>query len=323
MTTDDPISPLIDRLLAGEASDAERARVAEWVAQDANRAALLDGLRAAVKQSPIVDTDAAWSRLAMQLDSSAARATVVPLRGPNRRRAWAIAAAAVAVMAVGALRLLDDGVTSIVAPIGQRVSATLPDGSTIQLGAGSRISWSRAFGKPDRDVRLDGEGYFDVVHDAARPFRVRARDAVAVDIGTRFVVRAWPELRGVEVAVEEGEVGLSDSASMRSGAIASLRAGSRGVLQPDGRVIVTNDAPGALGWTQGELVFDDAPLAEALPSIGRWYGVTIDVSPAMRDRRLTARFAQQPLPSLLEALGLALQARVVRDGARVTIMPIE
>ncbi len=55
---------------------------------------------------------------------------------------------------------------------------------------------------------LEGEGYFEVTHDARRPFRVHAGDALTEDLGTRFVVRAYPELAAVDVAVAEGVVSL-------------------------------------------------------------------------------------------------------------------
>jgi transmembrane sensor len=321
MISDDPMWPVIDRVLTGEASADDRAQVDAWVAADPRREALLRGLRVAVTHAPAVNTDAAWERLSARLDNS----SVLPFRTAAPRvpgRGWiALAAAASVLLAVAVWRVTGDGIESIVAPAGQRVTATLPDGSTIQLSAGSRASWRRDFSTKRRDVSLEGEGYFDVVHDDARPFRVWARNAVATDIGTRFVVRAWPELPSVEVAVDEGIVALAESASAAPGT--RLAAGSRGRLQRDGQVIVTSDAATALGWTRGELVFDDTPLEEALPAIGRWYGVTIDPAPRLRDRRLTARLTQQPLPSVLEALEVVLGARVTRDGNRIVLAPIQ
>lgn len=312
---------LLDRVLAGEASAAEQAQAAEWAAADPRRAALLRGVPDQLT-TPAVDTDAAWAALSARLDAPVVRPiTSAPsMRRPAR---WprVAAAAALVLAAIGGWRALAPSTIELVAPTGQRVSRTLPDGSTITLAAGSRARWSRDFGAATREVQLDGEGYFDVVHDTTRPFRVRARDGVAEDVGTRFVVRAWPELPHLEVAVEEGIVALADTAQARSARGTLLSAGQRGVLTDDGRVAVSTDVDEALGWIRGELVFDDTPLREALPAIGRWYGVTLTADATMADRRLTARFAQQPLEQLLEALGLALNARVRRDGTSITLAP--
>jgi transmembrane sensor len=326
MTPDDHDFPLLDRVLAGDATADEVARVEAWAAEEPGRTALLAGVRQAVTSGTPVNTDRSWQALAARMDAAEAAPVVRSITTARSRRPsvvprWGIAAAAV-VVAVGASTYWrSTGITTLEAPIGQRISATLPDGSTIQLSAGSRASWSRTFGAAARDVQLEGEAYFDVVHDSAKPFRVRAGDGVAEDVGTRFVVRAWPELRGVEVAVEEGIVALTDSGTARTTRGTLLRAGARGVLTGGGKVTVSDDAGPALAWVRGELEFDNAPLSEALPAIGRWYGVVITPDPMMRDRRLTARFAQQPLEQLLDALGLALGARVTRDGSTITLSP--
>ena len=78
----------------------------------------------------------------------------------------------------------------------------------VTLNAGSRLRWRADYGARTREVQLEGEGYFEVRHDGARPFRVHAPGAVAEDLGTRFTVRAYPEGSGVEVAVAEGRVAL-------------------------------------------------------------------------------------------------------------------
>ena len=76
------------------------------------------------------------------------------------------------------------------------------------LNAESRLRYPADFGATARDVELVGEGYFEVVHDSTRPFRVHAGGSVTEDLGTHFVVRAYPELRHVDVAVTEGLVSL-------------------------------------------------------------------------------------------------------------------
>ena len=210
------------------------------------------------------------------------------------------------------------------APLGQRVSLTLPDGSVMTLAAGSRASWPRRFSGEQREVVVDGEAFFDVVHDSAVPFRVRVRDAVAEDVGTRFLVKGWPELTQVEVVVEEGVVALSDSVAIRTMPVEArthLRAGERGRLQPDGSIAVATGRAGESAWLQGELSFTDAPLAEVLPVLSRWYNVTLTADPAVLSRRVTARFVTQPLPQLVASLQLALGLRTTQRGSTITLTP--
>jgi ferric-dicitrate binding protein FerR (iron transport regulator) len=86
-------------------------------------------------------------------------------------------------------------------------------------------------------------------------------------------------------------------------------------------VQVTSDVASALAWMRGELVFDESPLSEVLPAIGRRYDVTIAADPALAQRRLTARFAAQSLDEVLAALRLALGVRITTSGRTVSLTP--
>jgi transmembrane sensor len=209
-------------------------------------------------------------------------------------------------------------VSEIVAAPAQQTRATLSDGTRIVLNAGSRLRYPATFGASARDVELEGEGYFEVVHDSAQPFRVHARGSVTEDLGTRFVVRAYPELRHVEVAVAEGRVALHHDGDAR--ASSTLMAGQRGRVEPDGSVSVVDDADVErwLEWTRGGLVLDGITLGEAATEIGRRFAVRIDVADsALAVKRVSARFRDEPLPRVLDGVSAALGMRWTRDGDRV------
>ncbi|QJR35689.1 FecR family protein [Gemmatimonas groenlandica] len=291
-----------------------------------------EAVRAAASGSPTVsalETEQAWHRLRERIDREmpVVVGSISSATSTSRRRTewWRFAAAALlAFGAAGAWRRLAPTRDAVSAPLGQRVAVTLPDGSSITLAAGSSASWIRGFRGAQREVTLDGEAYFEVVHDGMKPFLVRSRDGIAQDVGTRFIVRAWPELPQVEVLVQEGVVAFTDSTSARTTAVerrVQLHAGQRGQLDRDGLVTVMTADSAAFSWLTGTLAFADMPAHEALAVIGRWYGVAITVHPALAQRRLTARFVSQPLPQLLDALALALGASVERRGTQITLTP--
>ncbi len=331
----DPI--LLDRYLAGELSSDELARVDAWLAANPVTAEVLRQAPRAMRGSTTAaDTDRSWAALSARLSAANSRDDLAAHRAKRgelsprapmtvQRRPWLRIAAAIAVMLTGATtwKMMSGAEAgSITAPFGRDVTATLPDGSTIKLAAGSRISWTSAFGRFSREVALDGEGYFDVLHDKSKPFRVHARDGIAEDIGTRFVVRAWPELSNVEVAVEEGIVALRDTTGLASDGIALLTAGQRGVLEAGGRVSVSNTAARTLAWTHGQLVFDQTPLAQAIPALNRRFDVDVRVDAALRDRQLSARFDSTSLTDVLGAIALSLDVRVERVGRIITLHPV-
>jgi len=122
---------------------------------------------------------------------------------------------------------------------------------------GTNVIKERALGTNKYKVYLQAEAYFVVTHDAARPFRVHARDAVAHDLGTRFVVRAYAELPRIEVIVAEGAVSLrherpeADSAILAVGHdrdVGIVRVRDR---EPHPFAALTRRAP--TGFLRGEL----------------------------------------------------------------------
>ena len=77
--------------------------------------------------------------------------------------------------------------TSIQVPEGSTSSFTLPDGTSVILNSGSRLSYLSDFGSTHRDVRLDGEAYFDVIHNEELPFRVNTDRLIVTDLGTALI----------------------------------------------------------------------------------------------------------------------------------------
>src|SRR4029077_16564116 len=93
-----------------------------------------------------------------------------------------------------------------------------------------------------------------------RPFSVLAGTLVAQDIGTEFIVRAYPEDSAARAVVREGKAGIqaADSAQARpqvvnAGQLGRLGAGREPVVEPADTALY-------FAWTDGRLVFDRTPL---------------------------------------------------------------
>src|SRR5690606_13337061 len=213
-----------------------------WVAADASRADLVATMRRAWDASgtlpPRLDVDAAWTRLSgrvgIRTPADARGAATEPQRPhvlpfPERRahprpaRRFGRAAAAVAGLALGAavwqLALRPDPATdpfvaarTYTTRPGQRAEMRLPDGTRVVLSVASTLRVPESYGDRSRSVALEGEAYFEVAHDDARPFRVHTARAIATDLGTRFGVRAYSG-DAVTVVVREGAVSLRPTAA--------------------------------------------------------------------------------------------------------------
>ena len=266
-------------------------------------------------QSPAPEEEAVrrWlaSRVERQVDVESALRVVKDRAASSRPftpRFVALAAAAVVIMAVGAIvatRTSAPDRATYVTDVGERDSVALPDGSRIVLGPRTSVSVA------ERDVELRGEAYFKVVHNPDKPFVVRAAGSVIRDLGTEFTVSSDPAA-AIRVVVSEGMVAIA-----RGSDSVTLHAGDVGVVSSDGRVSARRGAasPDDLAWLQGRLVFRDAPLAEVASDLRRWYGVELRViDTSLVRRRFTGEFASDPVDRVLAVLALALGAGIERRG---------
>ncbi len=214
---------------------------------------------------------------------------------------------------------------------GERETVTLADGTHFTLAPASRLLVPLDYGISMRRVALEGEAVFAVVHDARKPFTVRAGNAVATDVGTRFDVRAYPGDPHVRVVVTDGIVALS-AASHRglSGAntdtVARVAAGELAEVDVTGAVrrVAGMSADRYLSWTDGQVEFGDTTLGAILPDLARWLDVDVHVADsALLGRRLKAGFRAGSTDEVLHAVGLAVDARVDHRGHTVTFAAVD
>jgi transmembrane sensor len=316
------------RYLAGESSPQEQGTIREWIELDPARAELVAALERALARAVFVppsDLDVEGA-----LRAVTARRDILPIR-PHRgfwRSRPALATAAVLLLVLGGTlwRSARSGGSALahVTAIGQRDSLVLEDGTRVLLGPRSRLMLAAGYGRKNRDVDLTGVALFEVRHDAARPFRVHAGSAWISDVGTTFAVRS-DSGQPVQVVVTSGSVTLGPAGAPPERGV-TLTAGDLGVLHPDGRVAAEHDTATAteLAWTQGRLVFDNAPLELVRAELRRWYGIELEiVDSSLAGRHLTASFTGEPVAQVLTVIALALGTSIEhRAGDTVVVRTI-
>lgn len=199
-------------------------------------------------------------------------AVVVPFTPRRRLRSYAVAAA----ISLVALPLaaftgweagwLPNAYERYDATTGLR-QVVLGDGSQVELNLGTELIYTHY--KDQRRVTLKkGEAFFNVTHDSAHPFIVRAGEGQVRVTGTQFNV--WKYEDQVRVTLLEGSVQISSdkvhgSVPLTPGMQASYQQGD---ATPRVRTVNPNDT--ALAWRQGKLILDNLALSDALPLINRY-----------------------------------------------------
>ena len=228
-----------------------------------------------------------------------------------RRRRWIVAtlgmaAAAAVALTVGPsvmLRLEADHLTSTA----ELRDIQLDDGSLVTLSAKSAIAVSS--NANERQVTLvEGEAFFQVRPDPARPFRVVSGPVRTTVVGTRFDVRrdSW----GVFVGVEEGQVEVE---AARFGTKERLQAGEAIRIGGGGEVARSSDQLTTAAWRKGQLVAQNMSLQEAVDQLRRFYsGVIIMTDGSLGPRRVTGIYNLADPEEALRAVGHAHGAKVLR-----------
>lgn len=163
--------------------------------------------------------------------------------------------------------------TKLLAPLGSRISFTLPDGTKGWLNSGSSLEYQIPF-NGNRQVVMKGEAWFHVIKDEAHPFRIIAANSMIKVLGTQFNVSAYPEEKYVEVVLEEGKINFN--APGIASAI-EMKPNERLVYSKKSVNIGHAEATKYSAWREGKLVFRSDPMSEVARRIERWYNVEVEL----------------------------------------------
>jgi transmembrane sensor len=192
----------------------------------------------------------------------------------------------------------------------------LPDGSMVILNKHSLLEY-RATGA--REVVLNGEAYFDIVHRPDQAFLVHTGEIVTRVLGTAFNIKAYAAEKSIEVTVDHGKVQvlkggtnmgmLSDKQQMRFGAGAEIYHAEKVSLQT------------VMAWKPAEISFDDITMEEAARRIGERFKVGFEfANPVLKECRITATFyMEDDLDQIMTVICGVNQSRFVIGGNTVKI----
>lgn len=277
MTVDEQAALWVARLQSSDVTPSDRAACAEWCAADP------------AHQLAFAELRELWNRMA---------AIPAPPRRPGHAARAAAALLLCAGLALAGPRLWLELRADAIAPTGQILHLTLPDGSLLDLDSGSAVALDFDHGR--RNVRvLRGAVFAEVRPDPAHPFVVTAGPISARALGTRYGTS------DKAVIVTQGRV----ETRTPQGAVV-LGAGERAALGPDGLHKAPAD-PDVLAWRQGQMVVSGRPLAEVVQALARYHkGRVLLLNAAAAGRPVSGVFdvtdADHALDLLAANLGLRL-----------------
>lgn len=189
-------------------------------------------------------------------------------------------------------------------PYGDEAVVNLADGSKVYLHPGSKLHFPNKFVGDERVVTLEGEAYFEVSHDASRPFIVKTAYGSTKVLGTEFDVTAR-EGNTPSVTLVKGRVQVENSSHTTI-----LNPGSKAIWTGEGEITTSQvDTESLTLWKEGYLFYDNMPLDEILHDISLYYKVNFKYNAAeihsLRMRFMVNR--REPIGALVDAIN-AMQA---------------
>jgi transmembrane sensor len=165
---------------------------------------------------------------------------------------------------------------------GETFQVRLPDGSKVWLNAVSSLTYSAGMivaGK--RDLKLTGEGYFQVARDRAHPFRVQTGDQLVEVLGTHFNINSYSNEPAITTTLLEGAVQVS-----YPGKKEVLRPGQQVKLDDKGTFKITQVDTGTyVAWKDRQFSFENENIQTIMRMVERWYGVKIEYSGAISEEK--------------------------------------
>ncbi|MDR0750539.1 MAG: FecR domain-containing protein [Tannerellaceae bacterium] len=179
--------------------------------------------------------------------------------------------------------------SEVVVPNGSKTQLVLQDGTKVWVNSGSTLQCSPDFGKEYREIKLSGEAYLEVAHDANRPLVVSTGDVKVKVLGTRFNVNAYKENEEIRVALLEGSVEMLASGN------APLRLSPRdlALYNPVSKQtkVFSNATDDSINWIENKLIFDGETFEQIVFTLERSFNVKINIlNVSVKSRRFAGDF---------------------------------
>ena len=214
------------------------------------------------------------------------------------------------------------------APSVQRLS--LPDGSTVTLQPGSKLSYEPEFMGKQREVYLSGEAFFEVAKNPERPFFVYADQLVTKVLGTSFTIKAQPGEDQIQVLVKTGRVSVYANTDKNTNQVPTPT--NEMVLTPNQKVVFRArekqfarslvEAPELLPVAEKrpDFVFKGTPIKEVFKTLEKAYGIEVIFDEEiMQNCYLTGTFTDETLFEKLDLITRILNAAYEQIDGQILI----
>jgi transmembrane sensor len=313
---------LIVKDLSGELNAEDQERLQNWLVASTNNKRLYDEYRKVWDEMDVVqdrtsrELETEWQRLQKAMDE--------PVNKPTKKTNpfLRIAASVVILITVGMaiFYILNQNTLEEVVAESAVQEIELPEGSVISLNLDSKISYPKKFESETREVKLEGEAFFEVAQDTSRPFIIKTDEVYVEVLGTAFNVRAYENEEAVEITVENGKVAVYRIGDKDNMVI--LVRGQKAVFRKELAELAAmeNEDINYKSWKTRKIIFEDTPMSEVVRIVNDIYHTNLELSGTnLNECPVTTVFDNQSLETILSVLSSTLDLEITRDGQRIIL----
>ena len=185
-------------------------------------------------------------------------------------------------------------------PTGKYMNVLLSDSTKVKLGPTSTLRYPKNFNGDKRVVSLNGEGYFEVAHNARKPFIIQTGELEIKVLGTSFNVHAFENDKLSKIALFTGKVEVSNGTKRLQ-----LIPGQAIVYHKNKAIfsVESFEAAKEKEIMAGVLHFEKATYQEIARQLNRKYGIIVPDRPDI-ELMYSGTIGHEPLEMVLEKLSL-------------------
>ncbi|KHJ38935.1 fec operon regulator FecR [Pedobacter glucosidilyticus] len=205
---------------------------------------------------------------------------------------------------------------TIKTPRGGQYKITLSDGTKVMLNSESRLYFPAGFRGNTRSIKLDGEAYFEVAHQAKRPFIVDINGMQVKVLGTKFNVSNYPEDKGIKTTLLEGSVAIDYPGNNKTNL---LKPNQQALFNKGGLTIADVDTEESAAWTNNLFLFNNVPFDVVMQKLARWYNIEVDYD-SLPERNLYVKINRNvDMQKVLEMISLTTDVKFKLEGRKLSI----
>jgi transmembrane sensor len=199
---------------------------------------------------------------------------------------------------------------------GESYQLRLPDGTNIWLNAASSLTYATTLIENGvRNVKLEGEAYFEVAKDKKHPFIVETNKQTVEVLGTHFNINAYPDESITKTTLLEGSVRLNRATV--------LRPDEQATLSSSGKIVIEMvDVNEAIAWKNGKFIFNSEDIHSVMRKLSRWYNVEVIYKKELPATTFTGVISRSDdISKILDKINYTGDVHLTIEGRRIVVMP--